>query len=430
MNQKIRDLPLNHLALAIRRGEISCLEVTDAYLEQIEEQNPRLNALSYVNERGARERAKTLDSLLARRTAFGSLTGVPITVKDSFAVESMPATCGMSRFRELVPARNAPAVARLLRLGTVILGKSNVPESLVGLDTCNPISGRTLNPHDSSWSPGGSSGGSAVAVASGMSVLDLASDLSGSIRIPASWCSVVGYRPSQGMLSKRSHLPWDLDAELEPPESVAGFVTRSATDLDALYRRLWPRRERPAPRRKRMLAIWTDPALALDGEVSCSLQRAMKALQAAGYELFDFSPPAPAPELVEIAKHLTQAEISFGLSEGEWMRRGGLDVRTYLHLLDRIKRFRLEARSVLSGADALLAPATPSPAPSFERLPEISKTADHWALAVSALQLPSITLPLSRQVGEPPVGVQLAGRHRSDSTLITLATELAPLLAG
>ncbi len=429
MNRDIRALPLNDLALAIRRGEISCLETADAYLERIAESNPEVNALSYVDEQGARERARMLDTLLARRTAFGSLTGVPITVKDSFAVEKMPATCGMKRFKDFVPTRSAPAVARLLRLGVVILGKSNVPESLVGQDTWNPIYGRTYNPRDRTRSPGGSSGGSAAAVASEMSLLDLASDLSGSIRIPASWCSVVGYRPSQGMLSKRAHLPWDLDAELEPPESVAGFMTRTAADLDALYRRLWPRRERPAPRRKRRIAVWCDPMLALSDEVSRSFQRASAALEAAGYELFDFSPPAAAPELVEMAKQLTQAEISFGLRESDWMEFGGLDVRAYLHLLDQIKRLRLQARAALSSVDALLAPATPSSAPTFEELPSTSKTADHWALAVSALQLPSITLPLARKGAEAPVGVQLAGRHRSDATLVALAADLSPVFS-
>ena len=187
------------LAAAIATGRLSALEACDAAIRRIEARDAAINAVVVRDFERAREQARERD-LRRARGERGPLLGVPMTVKESFDVAGLPTHWGLLPFRDHRPREDALAVARLKAAGAVILGKTNVPPALADWQATNPIHGRTVNPHDPTRSPGGSSGGSAAALASGMVPLELGSDIGGSIRVPAHFCGVFGHKPSFGLL--------------------------------------------------------------------------------------------------------------------------------------------------------------------------------------------------------------------------------------
>ncbi|MEO8526298.1 MAG: amidase family protein, partial [Caldimonas sp.] len=222
--------PAHVLAAAIAAGQISALEACDAAIGRIQRLDGAINAVVVRDFDRAREQAAARDRQLAQGERQ-PLLGVPMTVKESFDVAGLPTTWGMPPFRDFRPREDALVVARLKAAGAVILGKTNVPPSLADWQSTNPIYGRTVNPHDASRSPGGSSGGSAAAVASGMVALECGSDIGGSIRIPAVFCGVFGHKPSFGLVPKRGHaFPGTDTAEIEL--AVVGPLARSAADLE------------------------------------------------------------------------------------------------------------------------------------------------------------------------------------------------------
>ncbi|MFD5921894.1 amidase [Kitasatospora sp. NPDC058201] len=186
-------------AEAVRAGEVSAVELVESHLERIAEVNPEVNAVTLLLADRAREAAERTDR---RRTAgeeLGPLAGVPFTVKESTAVEGVPTTFGTPRFRDLVAPADAPPVARLRAAGAIPIGHSNMPTLiLAGMHTRSELFGDTFNPWDRGRTPGGSSGGDAVAVATGMAALGLGNDSGGSVRVPAQFCGVAGLKPTTG----------------------------------------------------------------------------------------------------------------------------------------------------------------------------------------------------------------------------------------
>jgi hypothetical protein len=186
-------------AEAVRCAHVSAVELVDSHLDRIAEVNPQVNAVTQLLAERAREAAAQTDRRRAAGEALGPLAGVPFTVKESTAIEGVPTTFGTERFRDLVAAADAPPVARLRAAGAIPIGHSNVPTLiLAGMHTRSELFGDTVNPWDSSRTPGGSSGGDAVAVATGMAALGLGNDSGGSVRVPAQFCGVAGLKPSTG----------------------------------------------------------------------------------------------------------------------------------------------------------------------------------------------------------------------------------------
>ena len=182
----------------IRRGQVSALELLDAHLERIDQVNPSLNAIvTYLPER-ARQAAQAADERQARGEALGILHGLPVAHKDLFETAGMRSTMGSLCYSDYVPESDDLIIARMKAAGCVSLGKTNVPEFGAGSHTFNPVFGATRNPYDLSKTCGGSSGGAAVALAAGMIPIADGSDMGGSLRNPASFCNVVGLRPSPG----------------------------------------------------------------------------------------------------------------------------------------------------------------------------------------------------------------------------------------
>src|SRR6201991_4334576 len=223
--------PAHALAEAIRRREVSSRELLDHYLARVEAVNPPLNAVVTIDPDGARVAADAADASLARGDDVGPLHGVPMTVKDTYQTAGMRTTCGLPAW-DHVPEHDAEAVRRLRGAGAVIFGKTNTPTLAGDWQTYNPIFGTTNNPWDTTRSPGGSSGGSAAALAAGLTALELGSDIAGSIRVPSNWCGTCGHKPSWGVVPQRGHLPPEPGALADRDLNVVGPMARDVDDLE------------------------------------------------------------------------------------------------------------------------------------------------------------------------------------------------------
>ena len=218
------------LAAMIRNREISSAELTAHYIERIERLDGQdINAVPVRTFERAREDADRADASMARGEELGPLHGVPMTIKESYVMQDTPATWGLEAFRDNIAREDGIAVGRFRAAGAHFLGKTNVPANLADFQTYNPLYGTTGNPWDTDRIPGGSSGGSAAALAAGLTALEAGSDIGGSIRNPAHFCGVYGHKPTWGIVPMAGHelLEHTPDADL----SVCGPLARSAEDL-------------------------------------------------------------------------------------------------------------------------------------------------------------------------------------------------------
>jgi amidase len=242
------------LGRAISKGEVTARETMEVVLERISHLNPQLNAIVTLDPERCRALSLEADRAVEHGDKLGPLHGVPITVKDNFAVAGMRTTAGHPPLRDNVPTMDAAVVARLRAAGAIVIGKSNMPELASDLQTNNDLFGRTSNPWDTNRTPGGSSGGEAAAVASGISFLGLGNDLLVSVRLPAHYCGVFSYLPTAGLLPISGFTP-----DLKPAGALKhmlrpGFLARSVEDLStATYATAGPIPEEP----------WMPPADAL-----------------------------------------------------------------------------------------------------------------------------------------------------------------------
>jgi amidase len=217
-------MPAREMAAAIKNKKLSPLEIVDAVLARIERVNPKVNAYCTVVPEIAREAAKKAEAAVMRGEELGPLHGIPVSIKDLTLTAGIRTTWGSKIYEHFVPEEDALSVERLKAAGAIILGKTNTPEFGAGANTYNQVFGATRNPWRLSHTCGGSSGGSAVALACGLGPLATGSDLGGSLRIPASFCGVVGFRTSAGLVPMYpSQLGWDALA-------VEGPMARTVKD--------------------------------------------------------------------------------------------------------------------------------------------------------------------------------------------------------
>ena len=438
---------VKEVVAAVRDGNASATEILEDYISRIELYNTSVNALVVLDFDNARSQAQQIDQKRSHGEALGALAGVPLSIKEAFAMRDCETTSGLKRYQGQIPPFDAPAVQVLRKTDAVIIGKSNVPTSLSGFGCTNPIYGQTKNPWSPECTPGGSSGGSAAAVASGFSALDLASDLSGSIRIPASWCGVAGFRPSPGRLSKRSHLPWPLTTLLEPPESVAGFIARSAQDLAHTWHAVSGATSRGSKfanaitastetKRALRIGLWlgTD-ALPVSQSVAAAISNVADMLATLGHKVENYRPPFDEARLIQLARRLTDAEISFGLNDEAWSQwdHDTFSTRNYLGDLDAVKGLRYRIDDDLKRFDILLCPATAIVAPMAcdvaqdktvisidQRHVELRSIAD-WSLVTSIVQLPTVTIPIALSPDKLPIAMQVATRSGNDFDVLDAA---------
>lgn len=199
--------PAYKIAEMIRTHEVSAVEVLDAHLAQISKHNSKLNAICTLDEEQARTKAKQADEALAKGKYWGKLHGVPMTVKDVYETAGLRTTAGYKRLKDYIPAQDATVVQRLRAAGAIIIGKSNLAKLASDFQSTNDLFERVNNPWNLDYTAGGSSGGSAVAVATGMAPLEIGDDIGGSMRQPAHFCGVYSLKPTDRRISTAGHIP-------------------------------------------------------------------------------------------------------------------------------------------------------------------------------------------------------------------------------
>jgi fatty acid amide hydrolase 2 len=446
------------LAAAIRRRELTAVEVVSAHIERHRRFAPRINAVIAERFDAALEDAAAADELVASGGELPPLLGVPFTVKETIAVKGMPQSAGLVARREYRSPANAPAVQRLIDAGAIPLGVTNTSELTLWIESNNRLYGRTSNPYDPKRTAGGSSGGEGAAVGSGGSPFGIASDIAGSIRIPALFCGVFGHKPSAGLVSNDG---------MWPPTSGdsgrmlgVGPLARRGEDLMPLLRTLsdGPLGD-PAEVSLSGLTVTTveDAARApLSQPQRDARERAVGALMAAGASVRRVrlrswrravSPYLAALQAGSGSSHptLTLLEES-GEERPSWrslMRRDEPHTATTRVALaaellpERRRRSRAlkAARSIVSelldaiGDGVVLHPAHPSTAPRHGRT-----LGRPWLLTPAAVfnlaQVPVTEVPLGLSDHGLPVGVQVAAGRGRDHVSIAVALELERIFGG
>jgi amidase len=347
-----------------------------------------------------------------------------------------------------IPDRDAEAVRRLRAGGAVVFGKTNVPAMAGDWQTFNPIFGVTNNPWDVSRSTGGSSGGAAAAVASGLTALELGSDIAGSIRLPSAWCGVCGHKPSWGLVPQRGHLPPPPGALSEADLAVMGPIARSVADLELTLDVLigpaadsaiaW-RVDLPPARATTLgqlrVATWLDdPAYPVDREMAAVAAAAVSALEESGANLVDAAPPVSLPEVVGM--HM---ELLYPLMDPA----STLTHRQWLAANERRERLRARMDEYFRAVDALLMPVVMVPPIAHDhlepmadrRLVLVDGTRSYfdlfgWVGLATVAYLPATAVPIGRTASGLPVGIQVVGPHLEDRTTLAVARGIERVLGG
>jgi amidase len=469
--------PAHALAEAIRRRDLSSRELLEHYLGRVEALNPPLNAVVTLDPDGVRAAADAADASLVRGDDVGPLHGVPMTVKDTYLTAGMRTTCGLPAW-DHVPDRDAEAVSRLRRAGAVIFGKTNTPQLAGDWQTYNAIFGTSNNPWDIARSTGGSSGGAAAAVATGMTALELGSDIGGSIRFPANWCGVCGHKPTWGVVSQAGHLPPAPGTLSATDLSVVGPLARDVDDLEialdvvagpAGHAAAGWRLELPPPRATAVgelrLAFWLDDAsYPVDTEVGSVLAAAADALRAAGAVVVDDHPNLVLPDVVRLYQQFlypillsTMGKRSFdgmvaladSLSDDDdrplarTARFATQRYRDWVFAVEKREQLRAKMADYFTGVDALLMPVAMVPAiphDHSEPFPDRVITVDGairpytdlmaWVALATLAHLPATVVPVGRTPSGLPVGVQIVGPYLEDRTTLAVGRVVERLLGG
>ena len=456
LNEDLCYTPAVELAKLIRNKEISPVEVTTIFLQRIEKINPLVNAYCTVAPDYALNSAREAEATLMAGQDIGPLHGIPVSIKDVTFTKGMRTTFASKLFENYVPGVDSAVVERVKKAGAVILGKTNTPEFAAGGSTYNELFGVTRNPWDLTCNSGGSSGGAAAAVAAGMGPLAQGNDVGGSLRIPASFCGVVGLRPSPGRVPTHPNdLYWDSVA-------VEGPMARTVKDLALMLSVL------SGPDHRSPIAIYNDQVDFLQ-----DLEKAdIKNLRVAWSDNLNLIPVDD--EILEICRSAVKTFLDLGCQVEEdtpdltGVRETALTLRgiryagLYQHLIDkeeflnsvdpsiinntrqgmgltgsevaraernRSKLWRTVAR-FFNSYDLLLTPTLPIPPfPAETRYPteingkEMENYID-WVMltyAFSIVGLPAITVPCGWTRKGMPVGLQIISRAYGEATVLQAA---------
>ena len=460
MDDEVALLPAHALASALRRREISSRELLSTTLSRIDRINPALNAVVTLDAERAEESARRADQATARSSERGSsigpLHGLPFTVKDAIEVAGLRSTGGSAALANHVPLADAPSVARLRDAGAIVLGKTNVPTWSSDIQTYNELFGTTANPWDPTLTPGGSSGGAAVAVATGMSCFEVGTDIGGSIRIPASFCGVSGHKPSYGLVPQLGYLDRVGGGTIDTDVNVFGPLARTVDDLELLLRVLiGPRPEDsggwrvslPAPRRSGVgtcrVAIWLDDGQCpVDHEVLGVLEAAVAGLEGEACSVTVRPPPVSLAEAAEIHDRLVRCAVSVGLSKPVGDVVGGSH-RSWLELTERRAALGARWSRWFEDHEVLVCPVMPVPAFQHDQVGDMgerrvdvngSPTAHAsllgWNSLASGANLPATAVTVGFTPSGRPVGAQVLSSYLGDLTALEIARRLERAAGG
>lgn len=436
---KLTDQPgALELAAKIARGELSPLEAVDDAIARIEHLDAHIDAVVVCDFDRAREAAKAL----GKPTGNQPLFGVPMTIKESFDIAGLPTCWGHEAHKGNIAKRDAVVVQKLKQAGVVFLGKTNVPPDLADWQSANPVYGRTHNPHDHERSPGGSSGGSAAAVASGMVPCEFGTDIGGSVRVPAHFCGVWGHKSSWGLISKEGHdhpLMAGRGAH-DGALSIAGPLTRNAADLAALLSitaSIPLVEDTVALREARVLVVLDHPVCPTSDAVRGPIEAAADAIAAAGAKVDRKSDLLPdlAAQHADYMRMLNVA-MARGAPAKDGKRATATD---WFDMLDQQARNEMAWAAVFEEYDFVLSPPAPVLAVPHQQGRVFDSMIDIdgkevpgaaglcWAGFATFPNLPATVLPVGETDGLP-CGMQVMGQRWSDLACIAVAEEIGQVL--
>ncbi|MER6811946.1 amidase [Spirillospora sp. NPDC000708] len=408
----------------LRSGAATAAGLLDRALESID---PTLNAFVTVDAEGAAAAARAADEELAAGRDRGPLHGVPVAVKDIIDVAGLPTGMGSAHFDGYVADRDAACVARLRAAGAVIVGKTTTHEFAYGASGDTAVNGPSRNPHDPSRISGGSSGGSAVAVAAGMVPLALGTDTGGSVRIPAAFCGVAGFKPAYGAVPTEGVFPLSVSFD------HVGVLAATAADCRTAYRVLTGQPEDAPPRHEGLRVAWVEGAPVAD-EVAEVVRGLLPDAPAERVELRELRRVFAAiqdSEAYEVhAERVADAPELYQPATLDRLRRAGETPGwRYVRASRERARFMEEAAGLLRRHDVLALPTVPITAPEIGRAecalgrvqPALLSLTCPW----NVLGLPALSVPAGR-AGGLPVGLQLVTSPGREDLLFALAGRLAP----
>ncbi|WP_328847613.1 amidase family protein [Streptomyces sp. NBC_00258] len=449
------------LSVRLRSGQLTSVGLVEECLRRVEAE-PEINAVVEIDADAALRSAADCDHRLRLSHAVPEpLCGIPVTVKRTFQVRGFAHGAhdvAAGAPHGVAAERDALAVARLRAAGAVVLGRSNAPARAADIDTWHQEHGRTAHPLDPERSPGGSSGGSAAAVAAGHTVFDIGSDVAGSARIPAHVCGVFAFRPTVGTMPTLGHVPGPV-TEWDTPDMLAVCpLTRSAADLSLVWKTLWGshgsgvRAAGPST----IAAVLSDGSAPVSDEVTAGLRAAVERLRADGYRIDEVELPVGLAENWLLCQQLLYAEddtevpadaepapkvgtdpVSIawwcaGMSHHDWRR------------LDRVRaEYRLRWQRFFSRYSALLLPVMGTTALPL-RDSRVPLLADHttvgdtevplfslsiWCAMASVGGLPAVSMPVTPAGSGLPVGLQVVAGQGRDAELLALVERLASVIS-
>lgn len=453
---EITFLSAAEMAKRIRARDISPVELMDAHLAKIEKLNPILNAFVQLDAERARETAREAEDAVMRSNEVGPLHGVPISIKSSICVEGLRCEAGSKLRSGFVARSDAPLVTRLKNAGAIVLGTTNAPELLMAWETDNLLYGRTNSPWDLERTPGGSSGGEAAAIAAGMSAAGVGSDGGGSIRVPAHFSGICGFKPTPGRIPATGHFP--TSAGPFASIGVVGPMARTVEDLKILFQAMqgpdvgdtnaapvsvcWP--DEHNIKNMKIGFFEDDGRTPVTPEIRAAVRMAAEALRDAGFQVREFRPDGLEEARVLWEKYFVvaggmllrpmftgrEAEMSPILKQFlDWSAE--LAPHSGRSLLDAwIRRDTLRAQffELMEEYPILLCP--PAAVAAFrhgERSWEINgqtvKYLDAWSYAefFNLLGNPAAVIPVSHSRDGMPIGVQIVGRPWKEEEVLSIA---------
>ncbi len=480
----LHTLTIRSLHEKLVRKECSALEIAQAYFARIKEKNGELNAYLSVAEDSAAREAEAADLAIARGEKIGMLAGVPFALKDNILIEGQPATAGSKLLKNYAACYDAGAVQNLKSAGAIFLGKTNLDEFAMGSSTENSAFGPVKNPRDTSRVPGGSSGGSAAAVAAHLALAALGSDTGGSIRQPAAFCGITGLKPTYGAVSRSGLISMASSLDQIGPlagtvddaalvfDAIRGHDPQDATSRDADYGKTLVASDLATVKKLRVGLPKEYFADGLDPLVREEITRAAERVRSLGLSVRDVS--LPHTQYALSAYYIIMpAEVSANLARFDGIRYA----RTHhpknlldLYLRNRGEGFGAETKRriilgtfVLSSGyydayyakaqkvrtliardfeeafkqvDVLLAPVTPTPPFKIGEKasdPLSMYLSDILTIPANLAGLPALALPVSRETKNLPVGFQLIGKPWREADILGIGRyyeELTPAPDG
>lgn len=441
--------------LALRKHAVSSAELTQAALAAIAAANPKLNAFLTVTEESARSQAKAADAELARGIDRGPMHGIPIAVKDVFETRGVRTTCGSLLFKDNVPARDAAVVEKLAAAGAVLVGKTGMHELAYGITSNNPHFGTIRNPRDPDRIPGGSSGGSGVAVAADMVFMAMGSDTGGSIRLPASFCGTVGLKPTTGRVSRYGVMPLDFSLDHMGPltrsvrdaavtlQAIAGPDPRDETSSQVPVGNYLP----PAACSIRDVRIGIPQNFYFD-RLDPDVDKAVRAMAATAESLGARVIPVRVPDIAALntvgrvillaeasavmEKYLTNRD-NFGADVLALLDQGRLLPATDYINAQRLRRImQREFAQVWSRVDCLFTPTTAMAAPRIgettaqfgEYTEDVRLAATRLVRGFNVLGLPALAMPCGVDRRGLPLSLQIIGRPFDEALILRVGAAL------